>query len=366
MAIQGLDKGHGHLDKTYDDLGRRALNLQHYDVANVLPDHIVQSYPKLVEMLKSYFDFEDQEDSPTSLLNELFTVRDITQTDLKLLSFLEDELLLGQSYFEGFPDKREAAKYSNTLYRSKGTKYSIQQFFRTFFNIDPDIVYTKNNIFTLNESEVGPSSQRYITDDKLYQKFALQINSELSINMWRTIYKLFVHPAGMYLGSQVQIEGVVDLDIENQPLPGTLDIPPQEVEGIATMRHPLGYAQHTALFSIHDENRQDSDMKFRMNLGSTTTYPNPGGNDIKDLETKTIGELQNLYQTMTEYFEPNSPTFDIDHDTDSSGIGLSSLETIDQEQFTWINSPRTDVNNPAVGLVGDSGTDKEITLDELL
>ena len=170
----------------------------------------------------------------------------------------------------------------------------------------------------------------------------------------------------MYLGSQVQLEGVVDLDIENQPLPGTLDIPPQEVEGIATMRHPQGYAQHTALFTIHDEDRQDSDMKFRMNLGSPSTYPNPGGNDIKDLGDLSLGEVHNLYQTMTEYLEPNSPTFDIDHDADSSGIGLSSMETIDQEQFTWINAPREDVDQTAVGLVGDSGTDKEITLDELL
>ena len=364
MEING--SGKGHLDKTYDDLGRRELNLQHYDVVNVLPDHIVQNYPKLTKLLENYYDFEDQEESPTSLINELFTIRDITQTDLKLLSFVEDELLLGQSYFEGFPDKREAAKYSNTLYRSKGTKYSIQQFFRTFFNIDPDIVYTKRNVFTLNESEVGPSSQRYITDDKLYQKYAIQIKSELSINEWRDIYKLFAHPAGMYLGSQVQLEGFVDLDIENQPLPGTLDIPPQEVEGIATMRHPQGYAQHTALFSIHDENRQDSDMKFRMNLGSPGSYPNPGGNDIKDLGDISLGEVHNLYQTMTEYLEPNSPTFDIDHDTDSSGIGMSSLETIDQEQFTWVNAPREDINNTAVGLVGDSGTDKEITLDELL
>jgi hypothetical protein len=354
-----------HLDKTFSDLGRREINLRHYKVEEVLPDHIVENYPTFVKLLKAYYSFEDQESSPTNLLNELFLTKDITQTDIDLLSFVEDELLLGQSYFEGFPDKREAAKYSNTLYKSKGTKYSIQQFFRTFFNIDPDVVYTKKNVFNLNESEIGSSSQRYLTDDKLYQTYAIQIKSELSISEWRNIYKLFVHPAGMYLGSQVQLEGVVDLDIENQPFPGTLDIPPQEVEGIATMRHPEGYAQHTALFDYFDTNiGGGTNMKFRMNLGSTTTYPNPGGNDMKDVADKSIGELHNLYQTMTEYLEPNSPTFDIDHNADSSGIGLSSLETIDQEQFTWRNVEREDTNNPAVGITGDS--DSEITLDELL
>mgnify|MGYP000126389977 CR=1 FL=1 len=139
----------GHHDKTLHDLGRRELNLRHYKVEEVLPDHIVDNYPKLVKLLEKYFHFEDQSSSPTDLLNELFTLRDITQTDIDLLSFLEDELLLGQSYFGGFSNKRDAAKYSNLLYRSKGTKYSIQQFFRMFFSIDPDIIYTKKYIFKI-------------------------------------------------------------------------------------------------------------------------------------------------------------------------------------------------------------------------
>ena len=355
----------GHLDKTFTDLGRREINLRHYKVEEVLPDHIVENYPKFVELLKSYYHFEDEDNSPTNLLNELFLTKDITQTDINLLSYVEDELLLGQSYFEGFPDKREAAKYSNTLYRSKGTKYSIQQFFRTFFNIDTDIVYTKENIFKLNESEVGPSSQRYLTDDKLYQTYAIQIKSELSINEWRSIYKLFVHPAGMYLGSQVQLEGVVNLDIENQPLPGTLDIPPQEVEGIATMAHPSGIANHTALFDYFDTRLGgESGLKIRATLGNENTYPNPSGNDIKDIADITIGEVHGLNSSMVEFMEPNSPTFDEDTDDSGSAMGLSSLETIDQDQFTWQNVEREDTDNPAVGVTGDS--DGELTLDEIL
>ena len=66
-------------------------------------------------------------------------------------------------------------KYSNTLYRSKGTKYSIQQFFRTFFGIDPEIIYTKKNVFKVGETDsfIGDQSQRFLTNDKLYQTFAI-------------------------------------------------------------------------------------------------------------------------------------------------------------------------------------------------
>ena len=359
----------GHHDKTLHDLGRRELNLRHYKVEEVLPDHIVENYPKLVQLLETYFHFEDQSSSPTDLLNELFTLRDITQTDIDLLSYLEDELLLGQSYFEGFQDKREAAKYSNTLYRSKGTKYSIQQFFRTFFGIDPDVVYTKKQIFTLNESQVGPSSQKFITDDKLYQTYAIQIRSELPISEWREIYKLFVHPAGMYLGSQVQLQGIVDLDIEIQPPPGLLDIPPQEVEGIATMGQPKGFAQHTALFDVPMEHLGGDTVKYRTSMGNQNTYPS-GGNDVGDVADVSIDQLHGLQSNILEFLEPNSPTFD-EHDDDSgSAMGLSSLETMDQDQFTWQERNRTDVDNnymqnhPLGPDVGDS--DSELTLEEII
>ena len=99
----------GHADKTFDDLNRREINLRHYKIEEVLPDHIIAaSFPKLVTLLTKYYKFEEEEISPTTLLNELFLIKDITQTDIDLLSFVEDELLLGQSYFEGFADKREA------------------------------------------------------------------------------------------------------------------------------------------------------------------------------------------------------------------------------------------------------------------
>lgn len=250
------------------------------------------------------------------------------------------------------------------MYRSKGTKYSIQQFFRTFFGIDPDVVYTKKQIFTLNESEVGPSSQRFLTDDKLYQTYAIQIKSELSINEWREIYKLFVHPAGMYLGSQVQLQGVVDIDFEIQPPPGLLDIPPQEVESIANVRHPLGIADHTALFDIPLSGLGGDEMKFRMSMGSKGTYPNPAGNDIKDVEDVSISELQGLHSNLLEFLRPDSPTFDEDDDDSGSAMGLSALETLDQDRFTWVNKRREDGDNTAVGVTGDS--DSEITLNELL
>jgi len=185
-----------------EDKRRRRINLRDRRVEEVLPEHFAADYPKFISLLESYYEFENEND-PTELLNHLFETRDITQTDLDLLAFIEDELLLGEAYFEGFPDPRAAANFSSILFRSKGSKYSIEWFFRAFFNEDVEVIYPKKNIFNIGESQIGPDSLRYITDNKLYQTFAILLKTGRSISEWKDIYKLFVHPAGMYLGGSV-------------------------------------------------------------------------------------------------------------------------------------------------------------------
>jgi hypothetical protein len=192
------------------DKRRRNLRLQSSQVEMVLPEHFASSYPKFVNLLTYYYEFQSEEKA-TELLNHLFAARDITETDIQLLSFIEDELLLGDAYFESFAtgdaQKRAAANFSNTLFRSKGTTFAIQWFFRSFFNIDVEVVKTKENIFVVGdpESRVGPNSLRFLTDDKLYQTFAYLIRSSIPFSKWGDLFKLFVHPAGMYLGAQLLI-----------------------------------------------------------------------------------------------------------------------------------------------------------------
>lgn len=191
----------------YKETNRRELSLYDRRIEEVLPDHFVQDYPQFITFLKKYYEWIESEESPAELVDHLFETKDIVETDLSLLSFLEDELLLGESYFQGFADKRGAAQIASNLYRSKGSKLAIQQFFRSFFGEDPDVEYTKDKIFVLNNSEIGPLSNRFLTDNKLYQTFAILIKIGIPITVWREVYKLFVHPAGFYLAGQIQAIG---------------------------------------------------------------------------------------------------------------------------------------------------------------
>lgn len=196
------------------DNNRRHLNLRRQQVGNVLPEHFAKSYPKFIQLLEKYYDWQDA-NNPTELLNHLFATRDITETDITLLSYIEDEYLLGDAYFEGFGDtdaeKRAAANFSSYLFRAKGTKYAIEWFFRSFYGLDADVRYPKEDIFKIGEtaSQIGGDSQKFITDDELYQTFALLVKVGVPLSKWKDIFKLFAHPAGMYLGGEVSINDAV-------------------------------------------------------------------------------------------------------------------------------------------------------------
>ena len=310
-------------DITLNDLDRRELSVRKYHVKEILPEFFREEYPKLITLLDQYYEFEESSESPSRLIDELYKSRDITQTDLSLLSFIEDELLLGQSFFEGFQDKRASSKYSNVLFRSKGTKYSIQQFFRTFFGVDPEVIYTKNNVFNVGDN-IGAESQKFITDNKLYQKHAILIKTDLAQNKWKDVYKLFVHPAGTFLGSQVQIVSSAT-EIISAPLVTIEPPPPLAVHSQASFA-TFASIDNTSLV---DDVGTDSDgilSRIRPEIVSMS---------FNGMSGVTLEQIQDQYGNLREAQIASSPTFD------DSSIDLSNeftFETLDQDRHVFYSS----------------------------
>lgn len=332
------------LDKTLRDINRRPISVQDKKhVTSVLPEFFQTEYPKFAKFLDAYYDYSDSDVSPTNLIDELFLNRDITQVDIDLLSFIEDELLLGQQFFEGFRNKREAADYSSTLYKSKGTKYSIEQFFRVFFNSFVDVIYTKENVFivgnahdlkkekenhnagitpyapeiTISASRIGPDEQRYLTDDKLYQKYALLVKSTLPIDTWRDIYKLFVHPAGMYVAGEVQIVGIAEPDYLIMP-PGIADSTGPQFTGVADV----------AIFQFNATNhivQQILPTQQTFTLAPIQLGQMQGGN-------MTLAEFDRNFDTLAEGNNAGSQRFDED-----SVVGDSSYPRMSSNNQLLLN-----------------------------
>lgn len=325
---------HTSQDKTLIDNNRRDLSFRdRHSIREVLPEYFSSTYPKFLSFLEAYYEFEHDPISPAHLIHELFESKDISATDIKLLNFIEDELLLGEQYFQGFQDKRAAAKVSNVLYRSKGTLFSMQQFFRMFYGLNPDIEYPKKYIFTVGESEIGSESQRFILNDKIYQQYAILIKIGLPISEWRDTYKLFVHPAGMYLGAEVQLFGLGDVDL----FAGQAVF--QDVPALAV--HSTGTVTTTTLTEIsgivvarggihgdtYDDTLLDSEYSVARRVEVTANFK--GEPNYGDL---TIEQLDRIYDDVGEAAGRTSPTFD----EDSAGVDFrvarlsSTLDTFDE------------------------------------
>ena len=341
------------VDDTLRDDGRREISqVTGREVDKVVPEHFKTDYPKLVSFLEQYYHFEDSDGSPSRLVNDLFYTRDINQVDESLLSYIEDELLLGQSYFEGFTDKRTAAKFSNNLYRAKGTKFSIEQFFRMFFEVDIDLEYTKEQVFKIGEaeSEIGPESQKFITNAELFQQFALRITSELPFKRWQRPYKLFVHPAGMFIGSAVRLEGIVD-----NPLSAPISLVDSDVGQVdvvgATAFNFDEVTQFLPEITGIARDSGDSDGIFKRVIIDDSFFTS--------LQTTTLEDIQKQYSTLRAAELRTSPTFD----ADSNGAGTAtsnfeidfsndfSSETMDQERFEFFSADSdvyySKLSNPA-------------------
>jgi len=311
-----------------DNLRRDYRFTDHHAVDQVLPDYFKADYPKLIKLLEAYNQFEDSDQSPARLVHDIITARDITANDLSLLSFIEDELLLGQSYFEGFTNKRAAAKFSNNLYRSKGTLYSIQQFFRTFFGITPDVRYTKEDRFMVGEddSRIGFDSQKFLTDDKLYQVFAILIKADIPVERWREAYKLFVHPAGMYFGGQVLLEATGSFNFGIMPDFEVINVDPV-VQGEASLGAGLLV---TDLTGEVDSDGRGTYGKLRIDL--------PGS--IEEIQNISIDEINQNYRTISELVGTSSPSMDGDSSTNVADFSQDRaiFDTMDEVKYTYYDS----------------------------
>lgn len=339
-----------HKDKTLQDNNRTLLNLQKSEIEKALPEHIRTEYPNLLKLFDYYYEWLDSADNFGGMIHQLYRNRDATQVPDRLLEFLEDELLLGQSYFGGFQNKREAVKFSNLLYRSKGSKYSIQQFFRGFFGIDPTISYPKEQIFKVGPeidyskdsinlagqqikveaSRIGPESRKYITDDKLYQVMSILVRSSIPFEQWRDVYKLFVHPAGVYIGGEILLE-LVNVDwnnIAHNPLldnNGAIDYRQDEkgddLESLLSSEFEGDFA-FTADFDITLINKGDGTIGMHRQRVDQT---------FVDVNALTIDQVDNGYD-IEELLSPNSVTMDdSDTGTNSSADGVDFSQDADPD-----------------------------------
>ena len=178
-------------DKTLSDIGRRELDFTGNQIAEALPEWFRADNPKLITLFEKYYENLDSDGHFGHQLHTIPTLRDISQTAKSNITFIEDELLLGQNYVEGILDNRTGAELSNNFYRSKGTKFGIERFFKMFFGEVPEIIYGKDLVMKVG-SDIGPETGLRITDPTIYQFWGILIKSGISSSDWLELYNLHI------------------------------------------------------------------------------------------------------------------------------------------------------------------------------
>jgi hypothetical protein len=188
-------------------------------VKEVLPEYFTGEYPNIITFLESYYEFMDSADNFGDLLKDLYTIRDMGSADLNYIDNLFQEIGLGisQSFFT---NPREVIRNFANFFRVKGSVYSARGFFRAFFESESELVYPKTSIFTIGESgsTIGPESGKVLQDGKVYQILSVLIKSEVSIKAWENLYKRYVHPAGFYLSSELNLNSDKKVPVKGKPV----------------------------------------------------------------------------------------------------------------------------------------------------
>lgn len=309
-----------------EDNGRRKSYFHKDNVREALPEHFREEYPNFVQFLEYYYDFlaEQEPYNFDKEIHQLTTLRDVYQTPDEYLDLIIFEIGSRLKNDDLFTDGRFATSFLNELYKVKGSRNSIESFFRLFFQTDVNVEYPKNEIFRVGEDFIGPESIRYIQDYKRYQAYSILIKVGLGVSQYRELYKKFVHPAGWYFEGETQIEGnafvsfstpiaLFDSALVAYETQFTLPIVPfTEMHGLLTMA--------------------DDEVKLLYKLDSVNGSPTHSGTAIADITNQTVGDLDSAY-TIRSLVTPNSETFD-DSSTDASIDFSFNLETMDEDMFT--------------------------------
>jgi hypothetical protein len=312
-------------NRTLLENNRRDIILTQSKVKDILPSYYVSEYPDLIKFLEYYYDWLDSDavHGFDITIKDLYKLRDLRDTELSFLNQIFYEIgqkLVSADYFL---DPKLISGLITNFYRVKGSLTSAEGFFRAFYREQPQIIYPKNSLFIVGQSRIGPESLRFIQDGALYQVLSILVRSGIPITEWRDLYKAFAHPAGFYLGGEVIIESVGDLNLSLMPeVILDSDAGLLRIEGTSS----LASSSISSITLIYpDEGDADSSDERLV----TTT--------IREYQTLTINQLDNLYNNIQGLLDPNSPKFDADSDISNKAIKFSNtIETMDQNVFAGL------------------------------
>jgi len=304
---------------------RRLKNFNVRKVREALPEFYTTEFPTLVTFLEKYYDFLDSADGTHAFGDDtrrIFATKDIRETPEDRLDNLITEISGGLKSGDIFSDTRYAATRIAELTKLKGSRFSMEEFFRLFFQQRAEVEYGKESIFFIGDSasQIGVESLKFIQNDELFQTFGLLIKTGISVNNWSELYKKYVHPAGFYFAGQV----ISDAEAVNPVLAPLSIFDSSDTTVVSEALNPM-QGLFTQLTSLVES---DGGLVRQSNLNEL----------VSDYGNLSLDQLNTTYHTLRQVITPNSFTFDDssirDSDENATPDFSLNLETMDNDLFT--------------------------------
>lgn len=202
------------MSRTVNFHNRRNINFSSQHVLDVLPEYFPSTYPNLISFLEKYYESMEQDYRLIEVFrNGLYSLRDLEEVDIRYLDSIFYEIGNG-ARDEYFQDPRMIGKLLHLLIQNRGTEFSVELFFRLFFGDVPEIIYPKDQMLYVfsgdstdqQRSKIGVTDRRIMQNGARYQLLSVVIRSGVSIDLWESLYRKFVHTAGFFLSAEVVIE----------------------------------------------------------------------------------------------------------------------------------------------------------------
>lgn len=178
------------------DVTNLPLNFEASRVESLIPSQLRGEAQTFIRFMEEYYTFMNQPGNPSYVISSANEQHDLDQVSDEYVENLRALLapyVPYNIYSSVIKDKRRFFRLLvRYFYNERGSRQSIKDFFRIFYNDEAEIVENFDGSVLLADTFVG-DSQDMISS---WYPYSYGISTGIPISQWRIPYKALVHPLG--------------------------------------------------------------------------------------------------------------------------------------------------------------------------
>lgn len=174
------------------------INLNH-EVARVeqlIPRELRKDSALFIEFLKEYYRFMNEPAAPSYEISKANEQHDLYQIEEKYLQNLQSFIAAYVPNSRNIPVRQLYRLIVKYFYNNRGSRESIDIFFRLFFNTTANIVENFDPLILRTEEITPENSDHQTRLIKAWKPYSYGIETNVLIGEWEAAYKALVHPIG--------------------------------------------------------------------------------------------------------------------------------------------------------------------------